>query len=109
MIYALELFVNFGLDCYNLTKVFKGKPFIRTDFKFIDVNENCSFSFFNTIVLQSLYTAAELERHEVRTRTKPYHGCLLDIQHPVLVQPVIWLYQKAIIQNLEFIADSEPY
>jgi hypothetical protein len=40
---------------------------------------------------------------------KPHHRCFTHatIQHPVLVQPVIWLYQKAILQNLEFIADSE--
>jgi hypothetical protein len=46
--------------------------------------------------------------HEKCTRTKPHHRCFThaDIQHPVLVQPVIWLYQSD-YQNLEFIADSE--
>jgi hypothetical protein len=41
-------------------------------------------------------------------RTKPQHRCFTHatIQHPVLVQPVIWLYQSD-SQNLEFIADSE--
>jgi hypothetical protein len=51
---------------------------------------------------------ANIIEHEKCTRTKPQHRCFnATIQHPVLVQPRNLAYQKAILQNLEFIADSE--
>lgn len=107
---------KFGLDYYSLTKVFKGKTIQQqADFKFIDVNEKLApFSFFNTIVYNSaLYSASELqniiEHEKVHSEQNHTVDVLIARFFSILFwfNPVIWLYKKAILQNLEFIADSE--
>ncbi|EIA07407.1 M56 family metallopeptidase [Flavobacterium frigoris] len=119
MIYTLGIMgflIRFGLDYYSLTKVFKGKTIQQqADFKFIDVNEKLApFSFFNTIVYNSaLYSRMELENiieHEkVHSEQKHTVDVLVTRLFSIMFwfNPIIWLYQKAILQNLEFIADSE--
>jgi hypothetical protein len=119
IVYALGIVVfltRFGLDYYSLTKVFKGKTVHQqADFKFIDVEEKLApFSFFNTIVYNSaLYSASELqniiEHEKVHSEQNHSLDVLLTRLFSILFwfNPVIWLYQKAILQNLEFIADSE--
>jgi hypothetical protein len=119
MIYTLGIvafLIRFGLDYYSLTKVFKGKTVHQqADFKFIDVEEKLApFSFFKTIVYNSaLYSASELqniiEHEKVHSEQNHSIDVLLTRLFSILFwfNPVIWLYQKAILQNLEFIADSE--
>jgi hypothetical protein len=119
IVYALGIvafLTRFGLDYYSLTKVFKGKTVHQqADFKFIDVKEKLApFSFFNTIVYNSaLYSASELqniiEHEKVHSEQNHSMDVLLTRVFSILFwfNPVIWLYQKAILQNLEFIADSE--
>ncbi|MFV8366399.1 M56 family metallopeptidase [Flavobacterium sp. XS1P27] len=113
---ALYLLTKFGIDFYSLQKVFKGKLIKRqADFKFIDVQDNLApFSFFNTIVYNSsLYSSSELENileHEkVHSEQNHTVDVLLSRLFCILFwfNPFIWLYKKAILQNLEFIADSE--
>ncbi|MBE8724811.1 M56 family metallopeptidase [Flavobacterium hungaricum] len=108
--------IKFGLDFYSLNSVLKGKDIQQQeDFKFIDVNENIApFSYFDYIVYNSsLYTAAELENileHEkVHSDQKHTIDVLITRIFCILFwfNPIIWLYKKAILQNLEFIADSE--
>jgi hypothetical protein len=118
-VYALGIaafLIRFALDYYSLTKVFKGKTVHQqADFKFIDVEEKLApFSFFNTIVFNSaLYSASELqniiEHEKVHSEQNHSLDVLLTRLFSILFwfNPVIWLYQKAILQNLEFIADSE--
>jgi hypothetical protein len=118
-VYALGIaafLIRFGLDYYSLTKVFKGKTVHQqADFKFIDVEEKLApFSFFNTIVYNSaLYSASELqniiEHEKVHSEQNHSLDVLLTRLFSILFwfNPVIWLYQKAILQNLEFIADCE--
>ncbi len=119
IVYALGIvafLTRFGLDYYSLTKVFKGKTVHQqADFKFIDVKEKLApFSFFNTIVYNSsLYSVSELENiieHE-KVHSEQNHSIDVLITRVFSIlfwfNPVIWLYQKAILQNLEFIADSE--
>jgi hypothetical protein len=118
-VYALGIaafLIRFGLDYYSLTKVFKGKTVHQqADFKFIDVEEKLApFSFFNTIVYNSaLYSASELqniiEHEKVHSEQNHSLDVLLTRLFSILFwfNPVIWLYQKAILQNLEFIADYE--
>jgi hypothetical protein len=119
IVYALGIvafMIRFGLDYYSLTKVFKGKTVHQqADFKFIDVEEKLApFSFFNTIVYNSaLYSASELqniiEHEKVHSEQNHSIDVLITRVFSILFwfNPIIWLYQKAILQNLEFIADSE--
>ncbi|WP_433763840.1 M56 family metallopeptidase [Flavobacterium ginsenosidimutans] len=112
----LAFMTKFALDFYSLNSVLKGKKVEhQDDFKFIDVNENIApFSYFDYIVYNSsLYTAAELENileHEkVHSDQKHTVDVLISRIFCILFwfNPIVWLYKKAILQNLEFIADSE--
>ncbi len=112
----LAFMTKFALDFYSLNSVLKGKKVEQQDdFKFIDVNENIApFSYFDYIVYNSsLYTAAELENileHEkVHSDQKHTVDVLISRIFCILFwfNPIVWLYKKAILQNLEFIADSE--
>jgi hypothetical protein len=113
---ALFLLTKFAFDFYSLQKVFKGKIIKRqADFKFIDLQDNLApFSFFNTIVYNSsLYSISELENileHE-KVHSEQNHTVDVLISRLFCIlfwfNPFIWLYKKAILQNLEFIADSE--
>ncbi len=107
---------KFAFDFYSLNTVLRGKLIQRqADFKFIDIAENVApFSYFNTIVYNSsLYNPAELEsilEHE-KVHSDQNHTIDVLISRLFCVvfwfNPFIWLYKKAILQNLEFIADSE--
>jgi hypothetical protein len=88
-----------------------------TDFTLIHTNttEN-PFSFFHYIVINpNLFSEAELQHiltHE-SIHVKQKHS--IDVLFGKLfcavfwVNPIIWLYRKAMLQNLEFIADSETF
>jgi len=112
----LAFMIKFALDFYSLNSVLKGKNIQQQeDFKFIDINENIApFSYFDYIVYNSsLYTSAELEsilEHEkVHSDQKHTIDVLISRIFCILFwfNPIVWLYKKAILQNLEFIADSE--
>ena len=108
--------IKFAFDLSNVSKVLKGKAIQQqADFKFIDVKENVSpFSYFNYIVYNSsLYSETELENileHE-KVHSKQNHTIDVLISRLFCIvfwfNPMVWLYKKAIVQNLEFIADSE--
>ncbi|WP_281637915.1 M56 family metallopeptidase [Flavobacterium marginilacus] len=108
--------VQFALDFYNLNRVLKSKtPHQQADHKFIDLKENIApFSYFNTIVYNSsLYSKAEMEsilEHE-KVHSEQYHTIDVLITRFFCIlfwfNPFMWLYKKAILQNLEFIADCE--
>ncbi|MDI1304520.1 MAG: M56 family metallopeptidase [bacterium] len=112
----LLLLAKFAFDFYSLNAVLKGKSIQQqADFKFIDTKENVApFSYFNTIVYNSaLYTASELENileHE-KVHSEQNHTIDVLISRLFCIvfwfNPFIWLYKKAILQNLEFIADNE--
>ncbi|TRX32222.1 M56 family metallopeptidase [Flavobacterium sp. ZT3R18] len=108
--------IQFVFDFYSLNRVLKGKTIQQqADHKFIDLKENIApFSYFNTIVYNSsLYSEAELEgilEHE-KVHSDQNHTVDVLITRFFCTlfwfNPFIWLYKKAILQNLEFIADSE--
>jgi len=108
--------IQFAFDFYSLNRVLKGKTIQQqADHKFIDLKENVApFSYFNTIVYNStLYTQSELEsilEHE-KVHSEQYHTIDVLITRLFCIlfwfNPFLWLYKKAILQNLEFIADSE--
>ncbi|MFG4002495.1 peptidase M56 [Flavobacterium aquidurense] len=112
----LALLIKFAIDFYSLNAVLKGKEVQQqADFKFVDINENIApFSYFDYIVYNSsMFTASELENiieHE-KVHSDQNHTLDVLISRIFCVlfwfNPIIWLYKKAILQNLEFIADSE--
>ncbi|MFV8466705.1 M56 family metallopeptidase [Flavobacterium sp. LB1P62] len=113
---TLLLLAKFAFDFYSLNAVLKGKSIQQqADFKFIDIKENVApFSYFNTIVYNSaLYTASELENileHE-KVHSEQNHTIDVLISRLFCIvfwfNPFIWWYKKAMLQNLEFIADNE--
>ncbi|SHL67172.1 M56 family metallopeptidase [Flavobacterium saccharophilum] len=112
----LALIIKFATDFYSLNSVLKGREIQQeADFKFIDIEENIApFSYFDYIVYNSsLYSASELEsilEHE-KVHSDQNHTVDVIISRIFCVlfwfNPIIWLYKKAILQNLEFIADYE--
>ena len=112
----LAFMLKFALDFYSLNSVLKGKQVQQqADFKFVDIKENIApFSYFDYIVYNSsMYSEAELEsilEHE-KVHSDQNHTMDVLISRVFCVlfwfNPIIWLYKKAIMQNLEFIADSE--
>lgn len=118
-IYAIgfsAFMIKFALDFYSLNSVLKGKKVQQqADFKFIDIKENIApFSYFDYIVYNSsMYSESELENileHE-KVHSDQNHTIDVLISRIFCVlfwfNPIIWLYKKAILQNLEFIADRE--
>ncbi|MBC5842453.1 M56 family metallopeptidase [Flavobacterium sp. F-380] len=117
--YGLGVFLftsKFLFDFYFLHKTLKNKiAKRRANFKFIDTNENIApFSFFNTIVYNSsLYSPIELENileHE-KVHSEQHHTADVLFSRLFCIlfwfNPIVWLYKKAMVQNLEFIADKE--
>ncbi|MFZ0597603.1 MAG: M56 family metallopeptidase [Flavobacterium sp.] len=112
----LALLIKFAIDFYSLSSILKGKEVQQqADFKFVDINENIApFSYFDYIVYNSsMFTASELENiieHE-KVHSDQNHTLDVLISRVFCVlfwfNPIIWLYKKAILQNLEFIADNE--
>ena len=115
-IIALLLLFKVLFNLISLFKVLDNKQVLKEDkFQFIDVNENLSpFSFFNYIVYNSsLYSESELQSillHEkIHSAQKHSFDVLVNNLFSVLFwfNPFMYLYKKAVIQNLEYIADSE--
>jgi len=113
---VLSLLAKFAFDFYSLNSIIKGtKIKQQADFKFIDVNENIApFSYFEYIVYNSsMFTDSELEsiiEHE-KVHSDQNHTVDVLISRAFCIlfwfNPIIWFYKKAIVQNLEFIADKE--
>ncbi|HEX8563421.1 MAG TPA: M56 family metallopeptidase [Flavobacterium sp.] len=108
--------IKFVADCYSVYTILKGKSIQKeSKFKLLDVLENVSpFSFFNYIVYNSsMYTRVELqsilEHEKVHCRQKHTADVLLARLFCIFFwwNPMVWFHKKAILQNLEFIADSE--
>ncbi|MGV3696223.1 M56 family metallopeptidase [Flavobacterium sp.] len=87
----------------------------KEHFKFVNLNNNIApFSFFNYIVYNAdLYSDEELQSillHE-KIHSRDKHSIdVLIVQILCAVfwfNPFIWLYKKAITQNLEYIADQK--
>lgn len=112
----LAFIIKFAIDFYSLNSVLKGKKIQhQADFKFVDVEENIApFSYFDYIVYNSsMYSDSELEsiiEHE-KVHSDQNHTIDVITSRVFCIlfwfNPIIWLYKKAILQNLEFIADNE--
>ena len=111
VLFLTQLLVEF----YSLRKIIKNHCKIKQDgFEFIEINEAISpFSFFKKIVYnRSLFQPEELQNiieHE-KIQAKQMHRLDVLIARMYCIlwwwNPLVWLYKKAIIQNLEFIADQ---
>ena len=112
LILLIQLCVNF----ISLYKIIRNKKVTsKNDLSYIDINQEITpFSFFNYIVFNSkLYSSQELEsillHEEIHSKEKHSIDVLVAKLFTVVFwfNPIIWLYKKAIIQNLEYIADSK--
>ena len=107
---------SFLVNLYNVFKVLSNKTVVNEDgFKLIDSSAIKSpFSFFNYIVYNSKALSSEdltsIICHE-KVHSRQMHSVDIVMAQLACIafwfNPLIWLYKKAISQNLEFIADAE--
>lgn len=110
IVFITKIIVNL----FSVIKLLKNKSVYKEgNFSLIDLNEKIvPFSFFNYIVYNSnLYNPDELKNiiHHEKIHSKQKHSIdviVVNLFSAVFwINPIVWLYKKAIIQNLEFIAD----
>jgi beta-lactamase regulating signal transducer with metallopeptidase domain len=112
------ILVKIGIEIASFyNRIRKHNQQKEADFTLIHSNttEN-PFSFFHYIVINpNLFSEAELQHiltHEsIHVKQKHSIDVLLGKLFCAVfwVNPIIWLYRKAMLQNLEFIADSETF
>ncbi|RZJ28640.1 MAG: M56 family metallopeptidase, partial [Flavobacterium sp.] len=119
IVYAIGIFgflLTFFMDFYSLNRALKGRQILRqADYRFVDTDDKIApFSYFNYIVYNSsLYSEAELANiieHEKVHSNQNHTMDVLFARFFCIVfwfNPFVWLYKKAMLQNLEFIADAE--
>ncbi|MFY7739788.1 MAG: M56 family metallopeptidase [Flavobacterium sp.] len=115
-IVATILIIKVIIDLVSLAKLLRKQTIQKQEaMSYININQNIApFSFFNYIVFNSsLYSQEELESillHEkIHSQEKHSVDVLVAKLFTIVFwfNPLIWWYQKAIIQNLEYIADSK--
>jgi beta-lactamase regulating signal transducer with metallopeptidase domain len=115
-IVATILIIKVIIDLFSLVKLLRKQTIQKQEeLSYININQNIApFSFFNYIVFNSsLYSQEELESillHEkIHSQEKHSVDILVAKLFTIIFwfNPLIWFYQKAIIQNLEYIADSK--
>lgn len=117
--YVLVCLLYFGKILTNLASLFRllyKKEVIKKDqYSLVDLDDNIApFSFFNYIVFNSTYyTQDELQSillHE-KVHSQEKHSIDVMIAKFFCIifwfNPFMWLYKKAMIQNLEYIADQK--
>jgi beta-lactamase regulating signal transducer with metallopeptidase domain len=118
VIISIAIILKIGVELASFFKrIQKQNKQKGSDYTLIDSNsiEN-PFSFFSYIIInKNMFTEEEIEHiltHE-SVHVKQKHS--IDVLFGKLfcalfwVNPIIWLYRKAMLQNLEFIADSETF
>jgi hypothetical protein len=115
-IVSCVLFLKIIVDLISLYRIIKNQQVIAIgNFKLVNLNKNISpFSFFNYIVYNpNLYTQDELNSillHE-KIHSQEKHSIDIIVAKLFCVvfwcNPFVWLYKKAITQNLEYIADHK--
>lgn len=119
VLYGLGVFFFLSkliIEFYSLKKIINSNNKKRADgCEFIEVNQLITpFSFFNKIVYNpSLFQTEELKNiieHE-KIHAKQLHSLdvLIARMYCILIwwNPLVWIYKKAMVQNLEFIADQK--
>ncbi|MDG5492589.1 M56 family metallopeptidase [Psychroserpens sp. SPM9] len=117
--YFLGIFVCFGklcIDFLSLRKVFKNSNLVQSkSFKILETSEHVApFSFFNRIVYNPKQFKNEEIEHVInheKVHTKELHSIDTILAQLACIlfwfNPIVWLYKKALQQNLEFIADQK--
>ncbi len=110
------LFFKLCQEYYAYRQILKNKKSVNCDgIKTIEITENVGpFSFFNTIVINpNLYSESELNAiisHE-KVHVRQYHSVDVLVSKLFAIvfwyNPIVWLYRKFMIQNLEYIADNK--
>lgn len=118
VVISIVIILKIGVELASFyNKIRKHSKQKTTDFTLIHSTtiEN-PFSFFHYIVINpNLFSEAELQHiltHEsIHVKQKHSIDVLLGKLFCALfwVNPIIWMYRKAILQNLEFIADNETF
>jgi hypothetical protein len=115
-IIAAVLVVKIVFNLITLYRMLKNKQIInKEELKLVKLNENIApFSFFNYIVYNpDLYSNNELQsillHEQIHSRQKHSFDVLIAELFCAVFwfNPFIWLYKKAITQNLEYIADQK--
>jgi hypothetical protein len=115
-IVAIVLFLKMIYDFFSLFKLLRDRKINQhKDFFYIDIdNDITPFSFFKYIVFNSkLYTQNELESIIAHEKIHSLQGHSYDVLIAKLFTVVFWFnpfiywYKKAILQNLEYIADQD--
>jgi hypothetical protein len=113
---VLLLLVKVIVNIYSISRLLKNKTVLKeNNFSLIDLEEDIApFSFFNFIVYNSsLYSQNELDSILLHEKVHCSQKHSLDVLVVNLfaivfwINPIVWFYKKAVIQNLEFIADSK--
>ena len=117
--YGLGIFLMLGkftFDFIALRKTLRGRKVLRqSDFRLVDTTEHVApFSYFRYIVYNSsLYDERDLRNilaHE-KVHSQQLHSVDMLAARACCIlfwfNPFAWLYKRAVLQNLEFIADSE--
>ncbi|SNR84215.1 M56 family metallopeptidase [Lutibacter flavus] len=107
--------VKFLIQLFSLGYLLSKHQFIKQgNYYFVETSNNISpFSFFNVIIYnKSQFTIDELEQiinHE-KAHVLQWHSVDTILAHLLVItlwfNPFVWLYKKAVQQNLEFLADE---
>ncbi|RXR19326.1 peptidase M56 [Flavobacterium amnicola] len=115
-IVVLFLIIKIAISLFSLFKLLNNKEVEKHDrFSLVDLNEDIApFSFFNYIVYNSnYYTNDELRSILLHEKIHSQEKHSIDVMIAKLFcivfwfNPFVWLYKKAMIQNLEYIADQK--
>lgn len=115
-IIAVILFVKILAHFVSLFKLLHKKEVIKKErFSLVDLDEDIApFSFFNYIVYNSSYYTNDelhsiLSHEKIHSREKHSIDIILAKFFCIIFwfNPFMWLYKKAIAQNLEYIADQK--
>lgn len=113
---ASLLVVRIVFNFTSLYRMLYQRQVIKIEkFKLVNLNENITpFSFFNYIVYNSdLYSNEELQSILLHEKIHSQQRHSVDVMVVKLFcivfwfNPFVWLYKKAITQNLEYIADQK--
>lgn len=107
--------LKFLLQIISLTHFIASHPLVKKgNYYYIETSKNISpFSFFNIIIYnKNEFSLDELEQiilHE-KAHVIQWHSLDTILAHLLVIvlwfNPFVWLYKKAIQQNLEFLADA---
>ncbi len=118
IVISILIILKIGMELVSFFKrIQKQNKQKESDYTLVDSNsaEN-PFSFFNYIVInKDMFTEEELQHiltHEsIHVKQKHSFDVLIGKVFCAIfwVNPIIWFYRKAMLQNLEFIADNETF